>query len=357
MAPLAMNKPQMKEVSSHRSILKGYLYTVVVVLINLVSLVTTQLISSSSAVPQYTMNFVNSMVGLCVCTPLAMSQGTTSLARRSEVVACLKFGIASWFFQWGYTRCLINLNPLQYTALNVGVGPIVSVIFGFVLLGEKVALYKFSVMMRNILVVCLVLNIVEIIRNSAALASGMLWAVIAFCGTSGMRIVQRTSMEMAPAKLAFWGYVVNVFLWFPPGCLPYMRVPILWPPSPADEQRIFEVPAMTWAALAMSGVFGASIMIVQGLVLQHLDVGTYSISLAPMILVSTTIYEAFHHLPGITTYFGIALASVGFAADLYMEGEQKDQTKDEPSNKVTSSTEMDQYSENLWVFENPEMGA
>lgn len=313
-----------KEECTAGSSLKGYSLTVLIAIINLAELLATGQISAHSTIPGYTQNFARSIIGVFVIG-LASILHRESLDIRGAIVTCLQFGTASWFFQWGYTKCLISLSQLQYTAANVSVGPVIGVILGFALLGEMIGLYKTLVMVRNVVVVFFILyadgsgaRSASILGDSTSIIPGFLWALVAFCGTAGMRIVQRTSLNMTPAKLAFWGYLMNVVLWFPPGC-GKVRMSFLWPVVPQDKNDIFTVPATTWMTLVISGVFGTSIIIIQGWVLKYLDVGTYSITIAPLILFSSTIYDIFEHGTGLCMLLGLAIAGLGFAYDMYLE--------------------------------------
>eukprot|EP00931_Biecheleriopsis_adriatica_P055414 TRINITY_DN32757_c0_g1_i1.p1 TRINITY_DN32757_c0_g1~~TRINITY_DN32757_c0_g1_i1.p1 ORF type:complete len:362 (+),score=49.84 TRINITY_DN32757_c0_g1_i1:55-1086(+) len=318
--------------ASKRTMLEGYLLTVLIAVVNLVCLVMTQALSSSSAIPGYTQNLVMSLTGAAVLGCATLVRRESLSVKGDAVYACLKFGTASWFFQWGYTKCLIYLDPLQYTASDVAIGPVVSVMFGYAFLAEGLGTYKFFVMLRNVVVVALILDQGAKglgIAGSSEMALGLLWAIVAFCGTSGMRIVQRTSTGMTPEKLAFWGYVMNSALWFPPGSIPAprCRVPFLWPEVPEDKHGIADVPLMTWLALVVSGVFGTLVIVIQGQVLKRLDVGTYSITVAPLVLLSSTVYDMFQNCPGPPVFIGLALAGLGFALDMYRENRQKQQVR------------------------------
>jgi len=314
-----------KEESSVGNALKGYSLTVLIAIINLAAVVVTHQLSAHSTIPGYTQNFAQSLIGACVIGLASILQGER-LGIPGETATFLKFGINMWFFQWGYTRCLINLTQLQYTAANITVGPVVSVIFGFAILSEVIGLYKCLVMVRNVVVVFLILyqdgsGGVSIFKDSTTLIPGFLWSLVAFCGTAGMRIVQRTCLSMTPATLVFWGYLMNTVLWLPPGCAK-VRVSYLWPEAPQDKYSLMTVPLMTWMALVIAGVCGTSIVIIQGQVLKYLDVGTYSITVAPLILLSSTIFDMFEHGTGLYMCLGLAIAGLGFAADMYLESRQ-----------------------------------
>jgi hypothetical protein len=314
------------------NVMKGYLLTLLIVVINTACLVITQFVSSSLTIPQYSQNFVMCATGSLVLGLFSAISGQSlsiSGGRRSFIDA-VNFGIATWFFQWGYTKCLISLSPLQYTAADVGVGPVVSVTLGFALCGEGVGLYKFGVMVRNVIVVALIANQSIFAGDENKLLLGNFWACVAFCGTSGMRIVQRTSSKLTPVQLAFWGYAMGMLLWMPPGAYPRVRIPFLWPTVPQDDNNIFEVPLWSWLALVVSGLFGTSVLVVQGMALKYLDVGMYSIVVAPMVLLSNTVYDMSKHPAGLATFCGIALTALGFAADVYRDKQLRKGSAVEP---------------------------
>jgi hypothetical protein len=310
--------PKEHEEAGISSVLKGYLLTVLIVLISTVCLVLTQLISSSQTIPQYSQNFVRCTTGSFVLGLYSVITGQT-LSIHGNLMNAFNFGVATWFFQWGYTKCLISLSPLQYTAADVAVGPVVSVLLGLAILREGVGLYKCGVMVRNLIVVALILNQSMFVGDKETLLIGNFWALVAFCGTSVMRIVQRQAGTLTPVQLAFWGYAMGMLLWMPPGAYPRVRVPGLWPTVPQDSHNIYAVPLSSWMALCVSGLFGTSVLVVQGMALKHLDVGMYSIVIAPLVLLSTTVYDMTKHPAGYATFAGLALTALGFVADFYRD--------------------------------------
>merc|ERR1712232_853976 len=112
------------------------------------------------------------------------------------------------------------------------------------------------------------------------------WGVVACSGTVFMRIGQRSLAHAPSTVTSFWCFAINTVLWLPPGSIPpAVRVPFLWPKTPADAIGFPEVPVIIWVCAVISGFAGGLMIQGQAVTLRYIDVGTYSTLVSPLALV------------------------------------------------------------------------
>lgn len=251
---------------------------------------------------------------------IAIIRQDSLLPSRLIARQCLTFGLADWFFLWGYVKALIYVSVLQYTVLNTSFGPVVSALMGLLVLGERISMYKVCGLFRNVALAFMITDPFGERSSATILVTGFLWVIVAAAGTGAMRIVQRSNAAIPPIVFMFWGYVLNTLLWLPPGCIPpKVRVPFLWPSVPQDSTNMFGLPVSTWIVMSLSGVLGASIMLAQGQALKYLDVGTYSMLVTPLALVQTVIYSSISASLGRLVWLGVSLQALAIMVDMYRE--------------------------------------
>lgn len=301
--------------------LLGFAYTFLVALLCLLTVIVTKLVSDSKDVPRYTQNFFRCLAAATSLGIICLATGKSIRLPMRRVKPALAFGGGDWVFLWGFVKCLIYISVLQYSALASALGPIVASLMSYWMIGEELEKYKIFVLVRNALFVPLIVN--PFAGGEFDLANflwGLLWVLVAEIGGGLMRVVQRTNDHMSGLTLTFWGYFINTLLWMPPGCIPpKLRVPFLWPEVVQDQYDVWAIPPFTWVVMCLSGVFGGLIMVTQGLALENLDVGTYSMTFTPLVLVLSILYGAFSHNLGLMVWIGITLQVIGLATDLYLE--------------------------------------
>jgi hypothetical protein len=180
------------------------------------------------------------------------------------------------------------LSVVQFSAANITMSSVFSIVLGSCLLGETATLAKVIGVLRNMLVVMLVMDpfgffsesgsdSTRAAGSSTSKLAGYLWVGVAVLGTIFMRVVQRTMGEVPSSVSSFWCCAINTVLWLPPGSIPpRIRVPFLWPATPEDHISFYDVSAFVWACTFVSGAMGAFFIAGQAMTLRFIDVGTYS---------------------------------------------------------------------------------
>jgi len=288
--------------------------------------VVTGFMSGMGLVPNYTQNFVRCFAAAATLRIATWLRGERVLVAKEAVRQCASFGLADWFFLWGNVKALIGISVLQYASMSNALGPGVAAILGYICLKEGLSGYRIFALVRNLALAFLIVNpFGEGMTSISALAVGLWWVLVAAGGTATMRIVQRSNKSVPGTVLTFWGYVINTILWFPPGCIPpQLRIPFLWPSVPADKADLFALPATIWIVMLLSGVFGAGVMVAQGLALKHLDVAMFSTIVTPLGLVLTTLYSALKAPLGWPALVGVLLQVVALIADAYKDKRDHD---------------------------------
>jgi hypothetical protein len=141
--------------------------------------------ATSSTVPQYTVNVVQCAAGAVTLVLVAACGSMQQLVvKRAVFMICMEFGMAFWFFLWGYVKALLFLPVVDVTAISVGVSPIVSTIVGCFLLGESFSMYKVFILLRNIAVVVIILGYPKA-ADESSMMQGFFWGVV-----PGLRILR-----------------------------------------------------------------------------------------------------------------------------------------------------------------------
>jgi len=202
-----------------------------------------------------------------------------------------------------------------------GLSPVISTVVSLTCLGEGLSKYKMFVLVRNAGLTLMIVNPFGTdATDFSKLIAGVAWVSVAALGTGTMRVVQRSNDAVPGTVLTFWGFAINSMLWFPPGCVPpELRVEVLWPPVPQDQHDINNTPVITWIIMCFSGILGAALMVVQGWALQHLDVGTYSMTVTPLGLVFSTLYGALQKPLAHVVILGVVLQVLALLLDMYLE--------------------------------------
>jgi hypothetical protein len=138
-------------------------------------------------------------------------------------------------------------------------------------------------------------------------------------GTAVMRTSQRKIPTTPAVTTTFYGYAMNALMWLPPGGL-RMRIPLLWPAEiPQDDIPEDTEPLPVWLCMVLGGILGALLVALQGVVLQYLDVGTYSMWVSPLYLMLTTVWQGLYSPLPERVFAGIALQAAGSILDFVME--------------------------------------
>jgi len=318
-----LSMPLVKEPSSspsQQNQLLGFFWTFMTAAAMLAIAVFVSLVAKGGSVPTYTQNFTRCIGATMSLGVLCVMRKEPLLPSRDAMKSCWIFGIADWFFLWGYVKSLIYVTALQYSSLNTAINPVVSALVSFALLGERVGRYKTFALLRNVALAPLIVDPFQDGASVSNLLIGFFWVCVASCGTANCRIVQRSNDKLPGTVLMFWGYALNALLWFPPGCIPpSLRVPVLWPSVPADVNDQWLTPATTWANMLMSGVFGAACTFFQGKALQHIEVSTFAVICTPFALVLSVLYSALEQSLAGLVWLGISLQILCIAADIYIE--------------------------------------
>lgn len=304
--------------------LYGYLWTLATAAATLAVTVFVSLVSKGGEVPAYTQNFTRCVGASMALGMMCFFRQEALLPRDDAAKSCFRFGIADWFFLWGYVKSLFFVSALQYSSLNTAFNPVVSALVSFAILDERLSKYKTFALLRNVALAPLIVDPFKDASSVGSLLMGFCWVLVAASGTANCRIVQRSNHQLPGIVLMFWGYALNALLWLPPGCIPpQLRVPILWPPVAADKNDLFETPVMTWVFMLMSGVLGASTTFFQGKALKYLEVGTFAVIVTPLTLVLCVVYSALEQPLGIVVWLGITLQILSIGVDIYMERGKK----------------------------------
>jgi hypothetical protein len=281
--------------------------------------------ATTSAVPQYTVNFTHCLAGLLTAWLVAVCTGAQLAVDRPVFILCMEFGVAMWFFLWGYVKALLFMEVVDVTALNVGFSPIASTALGAFMLGETFTSYKAFVLLRNVAVVVIILGFPKG-ADSATILQGYLWGAVMCIGMAFMRTVQRKIATTPAVTTTFYGLAFNTITWFPPGGMQW-RIPFLWPAEPQDGNPEDDLPFPVWLCMALGGVFAGLLVALQGVVLVLLDVGTYSMWVSPVFLVLSTIWQGFVTPLPSRVFAGIAFQIVGSVLDFVVERRAK---RDDP---------------------------
>jgi hypothetical protein len=274
--------------------------------------------ATTSTVPQYTVNVVQCAAGMVTLWVIAAYTSQPLAVKRTVFMICMEFGLAFWFFLWGYVKALLYLPVVDVTAISVGISPIVSTVVGCFLLGESFSAYKAFVLVRNVAVVVIILGYPKAADESSML-QGFFWGVVMCIGTAVMRTSQRKIPTTPAVTTTFYGYAMNALMWLPPGGL-RMRIPMLWPAEiPQDDIPEDTEPLPVWICMALGGILGALLIALQGIVLVYLDVGTYSMWVSPLYLMLTTVYQGFFGPLPKRVFAGIAIQAIGSILDFIME--------------------------------------
>ena len=110
--------------------------------------------------------------------------------------------------------------------------------------------------------------------------------------------------------------------WLPPGALSW-RIPFLWPREPQDQYPADSLPLAVWLCMVLGGVFGGLLVALQGIVLVYLDVGTFSMWVAPIFLVLSTAWQGLTSPLPSRVFAGIGLQVVGSIVDFAIEQRAK----------------------------------
>jgi len=320
--PKTLEDPLMEPVRPRQNTFLGFMYTFLVAVLCLSTLIVTKLVSTSVDVPRYTQNFVRcfaaaSALGLC-----SLARGNSLRLSWDTLKPCLVFGSGDWIFLWGFVKCLIYISVMQYSVLAAAFGPIIASLMSYWIIGETLDKYKIFVLVRNALFAPLIVNPFAGSGDFSVggFLWGLLWLIVAEIGGGAMRVVQRQNDKMSGLTLTFWGYFLNTLLWLPPGSIPpKLRIPFLWPAVVQDKYDIWSIPPLTWGSMILSGVFGGLIMVTQGLALEHLEVGLYSMTFTPLVLVLSILYGALSKDLGWMVWTGVSLQVLGLATDIYLE--------------------------------------
>jgi hypothetical protein len=324
------------------SVIIGYGLTILMGATGAAVTVVTSVASKAVALPHYSENLIRCMSAAITMGITCLVSRQTLIRDRKTMISSVWLAVADWFFLWGYVLCLSYFDSTDYAATSISMTSVLSILLGAVWLSETISITKIVSIVRNVVVVILVidpLGFFSSVADSSSesnpagsnLIAGFAWGCVACLGTVFMRIVQRQLVHVPSQVTSFWCFAINTVLWFPPGSIPpEIRLPVLWPTTPADSIGFDKVPVIVWVCAAVSGLTGALLIAGQAIVLRYIDVGTYSTLVAPLSLVFGFLIDLFSsgEAKPMRVICGVLIAVIGVAFDAVLNArDTKSKTK------------------------------